>query len=152
MVQLLIAPYTFTPSPPVVFLEPTSPPPPSQSLEWMLQMQTAPFETAAVFLEPILGEGGFLSPPPGFMRALRTLCDKHGILVIADEVWGSVGIRGEVWGSGSRSRGRAASTHLRPAGFMRALHALCDKHGILIIADEVWGSVGKYGEDDVHTA
>ena len=59
-----------------------------QALEWMLQMQTAPFDTAAVFLEPILGEGGFLSPPPGFMRALRALCDKHGIMVIADEVWG----------------------------------------------------------------
>ena len=65
-------------------------PPPLQALEWMLQMQTAPMETAAVFLEPVLGEGGFLSPPPGFMRSLRALCDKHGILIIADEVcvWG----------------------------------------------------------------
>ena len=81
MVQLLIAPYT-----------PLPPHHPFQSLEWMLQMQTAPFETAAVFLEPILGEGGFLSPPPGFMRALRALCDKHGILVIADEVWRRVGM------------------------------------------------------------
>ena len=61
----------------------------------MLQMQTAPFDTAAVFLEPILGEGGFLSPPPGFMKALRALCDKHGIMVIADEVWG-------VWGVSAR--------------------------------------------------
>lgn len=40
----------------------------------------------AIILEPVLGEGGFLTPPPGFMRALRQLCDEHGILLIADEV------------------------------------------------------------------
>ena len=49
-------------------------------------MQTAPMETAAIFLEPVLGEGGFLTPPPGFMKGLRALCDKHGILLVADEV------------------------------------------------------------------
>lgn len=57
-----------------------------QALEWMLKMQTAPSETAAIILEPILGEGGFLTPPPGFLRSLRKLCDQHGILLIADEV------------------------------------------------------------------
>jgi 4-aminobutyrate aminotransferase-like enzyme len=34
----------------------------------------------------VLGEGGFLTPPPGFMKALRQLADKHGIMIIADEV------------------------------------------------------------------
>lgn len=43
-------------------------------------------ETAAIIIEPILGEGGFLTPPPGFLSALRTLCDKHGMLLIFDEV------------------------------------------------------------------
>jgi 4-aminobutyrate aminotransferase len=47
-----------------------------------------PQETAAIILEPILGEGGFLTPPPGFLAALRRLCDEHGILLIADEVGG----------------------------------------------------------------
>lgn len=42
-------------------------------------------ETAAVILEPILGEGGFLVPPPGFLSALRALCDRHGMLLIFDE-------------------------------------------------------------------
>jgi glutamate-1-semialdehyde aminotransferase len=37
-------------------------------------------------LEPVLGEGGFLTPPPGFMADLRSWADAHGILVIADEV------------------------------------------------------------------
>lgn len=43
-------------------------------------------ETAAIIIEPILGEGGFLTPPPGFLSALRALCDKHGMLLIFDEV------------------------------------------------------------------
>ncbi len=49
-------------------------------------MQTAPSETAAIILEPVLGEGGFLTPPPGFMADLRKFADQHGILLIADEV------------------------------------------------------------------
>ena len=47
--------------------------------------RTAPQETAAVIIEPVMGEGGFLTPPPGFLSALRTLCDKHGMLLIFDE-------------------------------------------------------------------
>ena len=39
-----------------------------------------------MIIEPILGEGGFLTPPPGFLAALRALCDKHGMLLIFDEV------------------------------------------------------------------
>lgn len=38
-----------------------------------------------MIIEPILGEGGFLTPPPGFLAALRALCDKHGMLLIFDE-------------------------------------------------------------------
>lgn len=43
-------------------------------------------ETAAIILEPVLGEGGFLTPPPGFMAGLRKIANQHGILIIADEV------------------------------------------------------------------
>ena len=49
-------------------------------------MQSAPQETAAIIIEPVLGEGGFLTPPPGFLAGLRELCDQHDILLIADEV------------------------------------------------------------------
>lgn len=52
-----------------------------------------PSDVAAIILEPVLGEGGFLTPPPGFMKALRQLADKHGIMLIADEVRGA-GFRG----------------------------------------------------------
>lgn len=39
-----------------------------------------------MIVEPILGEGGILTPPPGFLPGLRRLCDTHGILLILDEV------------------------------------------------------------------
>jgi 4-aminobutyrate aminotransferase/(S)-3-amino-2-methylpropionate transaminase len=43
-------------------------------------------DVAAILIEPVLGEGGFLSPPEGFWSRLRTLCDNHGIVLVADEV------------------------------------------------------------------
>jgi 4-aminobutyrate aminotransferase len=45
-----------------------------------------PTRVGAFIVEPVQGEGGFTVAPPEFMRALRTLCDEHGILLIADEV------------------------------------------------------------------
>ncbi|KAL6060834.1 Aminotransferase class III-fold pyridoxal phosphate-dependent enzyme [Balamuthia mandrillaris] len=59
---------------------------PLQQLELLLKRETAPEETAAVLVEPVLGEGGYTMPPVSFMRGLRRLCDKHGMLLIADEV------------------------------------------------------------------
>ena len=47
-------------------------------------------ETAAMIIEPILGEGGFLTPPPSYLRGLRELCNQHGILLIIDEVSASL--------------------------------------------------------------
>ena len=70
---------------------------PLEALRWMLKMQSAPGETAAVLLEPILGEGGFLTTPPGFLQALRALCDEHGMLLIFDEVQSGVGRTGHWW-------------------------------------------------------
>jgi len=57
-----------------------------RQLDVIFQGQTAPDETAAIIIEPILGEGGYVPAPIGFIQALRTLCDKHGILLILDEV------------------------------------------------------------------
>jgi len=62
-----------------------------------LKMQTPASDTAAVILEPILGEGGFVVPPPGFLTSLRAWCDKHDILLIADEVQSGVGRTGKMW-------------------------------------------------------
>src|SRR5262249_734031 len=50
---------------------------------------------AAIFVEPIQGEGGYHVPPPDFLPALRELCDKHGIFMVADEVQSGMGRTGK---------------------------------------------------------
>lgn len=54
-------------------------------------------EVAGILLEPIQGEGGYIVPPPGFFPALRKLCDKYDILLIADEVQSGMGRTGKWW-------------------------------------------------------
>ncbi len=54
-------------------------------------------DIAGVLVEPIQGEGGYVVPTPGFFPALRKLCDKHGILLIADEVQSGMGRTGKWW-------------------------------------------------------
>ena len=56
-----------------------------------------PDDVAAFLVEPILGEGGYVVPPDGFLPALRELADRHGILLIADEVQSGVGRTGRMW-------------------------------------------------------
>ncbi len=54
-------------------------------------------EVAAILVEPVQGEGGYLVPPAGFLAGLRRLCDEHGILLIFDEVQSGVGRTGRMW-------------------------------------------------------
>lgn len=54
-------------------------------------------EVAAIFVEPILGEGGYVVPTPGFFPALRELCDRYDILLVADEVQSGMGRTGKWW-------------------------------------------------------
>jgi 4-aminobutyrate aminotransferase len=65
-----------------------------EELEFLLLTQTAPQETAAILIEPVLGEGGYVVPPAGFLRRLRELCDRHGILLIVDEIQSGFGRTG----------------------------------------------------------
>ena len=64
-------------------------------LEFLLASQTAPSETAAILIEPVLGEGGYVVPPTSFLKGLREICDKHGILLIFDEVQSGFGRTGK---------------------------------------------------------
>ena len=54
-------------------------------------------EVAAVIVEPIQGEGGYLVPEDGFLQGLRELCTKHGILLVADEIQSGAGRTGKMW-------------------------------------------------------
>ncbi len=56
-----------------------------------------PKDVAAIFVEPVQGEGGYVLPPPGWLTALRALCDRHGILMVADEVQCGIGRTGKMW-------------------------------------------------------
>jgi 4-aminobutyrate aminotransferase len=57
----------------------------------------APEEVAAIFVEPIQGEGGYVVAPTIFMQELRRICDRHGILLVADEVQSGAGRTGKWW-------------------------------------------------------
>jgi 4-aminobutyrate aminotransferase len=57
-----------------------------------------PDEVAAIVVEPVLGEGGYVPAPPAFLRILRRVCDRHGILLVADEVQSGYGRTGRMWG------------------------------------------------------
>ena len=56
-----------------------------------------PEEVAAIFVEPIQGEGGYVVAPTNFLRELRAICDRHGILLVADEVQSGAGRTGKWW-------------------------------------------------------
>ncbi len=59
--------------------------------------ETPPEEVAGILVEPIQGEGGYVIPPDSFFPRLRALCDKYGILLIADEVQSGMGRTGKWW-------------------------------------------------------
>lgn len=75
--------------------------PPEETVRWclaelrhLLVTQSDPSETAAILVEPILGEGGYVVPPAGFLPGLREIADEHDMLLIADEVQSGFGRSG----------------------------------------------------------
>lgn len=70
---------------------------PVLQLELLLKRETAPSDTAAIFIEPVLGEGGYVPPPVGYLAKVREICDKHNILLVADEVQTGYGRTGKMF-------------------------------------------------------
>ncbi|MEO8640335.1 4-aminobutyrate--2-oxoglutarate transaminase [Pseudomonas sp.] len=69
-----------------------------QALNELLATQVAPDRVAAIIIEPVQGDGGFLSAPPEFLQALRSLTDQHGIVLILDEIQTGFGRTGKWFG------------------------------------------------------
>ena len=65
--------------------------------EKLFKTTLAPEEVAAIFVEPVQGEGGYVIAPTPFMQELRRICDKHGILLVVDEVQSGIGRTGKWW-------------------------------------------------------
>jgi len=68
-----------------------------RELELLFATTTAPDTVAAILVEPVQGEGGYVVPPAAFMPMLRKVCDEHGILLIADEVQSGFGRTGRMF-------------------------------------------------------
>jgi 4-aminobutyrate aminotransferase len=67
-------------------------------LDYVLQTLSAPADTAAFFVEPVLGEGGYVPANERFLAGLRQRADEHGILLVIDEIQTGVGRTGKFWG------------------------------------------------------
>jgi len=68
-----------------------------EALRLLLLSQTAPAETAAMLIEPVLGEGGYVPAPTAFLTGIEALCREHGILFVADEVQSGFGRTGTMF-------------------------------------------------------
>ena len=66
-------------------------------IRMLFERNLPPTEVAAIVVEPLQGEGGYLVPPPGFLEGLRQICDEHGMLLIFDEVQSGVGRTGKMF-------------------------------------------------------
>jgi 4-aminobutyrate aminotransferase len=72
-----------------------------EDLRWfdevLFERLVPPEEVAAIIVEPIQGEGGYIVPEPGFLAGIREICDRHGILMIDDEIQAGAGRTGKMW-------------------------------------------------------
>lgn len=67
-------------------------------LDHLFATTSSPADTAAIFIEPVLGEGGYVPAPPAFLAGLRQRADAHGIVLVLDEVQTGFGRTGRFWG------------------------------------------------------
>lgn len=68
-----------------------------KAIENLFKVDIAPCDVAAIIVEPVQGEGGFYAAPPKFLQALRALCDKHGIVLVMDEIQTGFGRTGKMF-------------------------------------------------------
>ncbi|HEY7509232.1 MAG TPA: 4-aminobutyrate--2-oxoglutarate transaminase [Vicinamibacteria bacterium] len=91
------APYAYCYRCPYALAHPTCAEACADALEDLFPRHVAAESVAAVIVEPVLGEGGFVVPPPGWLARVREITERHGILLIADEVQTGFGRTGKLW-------------------------------------------------------
>ena len=117
----------------------------------LLESEVSPDRVAAIVIEPVLGEGGFVPAPIDFMRKLRELCDRHGIMLVADEIQTGFGRTGKFFAiqhSGVEPDLMTVAKSLA-AGF--PLSAVVGKAGVMDAPDP-GGLGGTYGGNPVACA
>ncbi|MCF8103250.1 MAG: 4-aminobutyrate--2-oxoglutarate transaminase, partial [Desulfarculaceae bacterium] len=120
-------------------------------LEEFFKYQVSPDETAAIILEPVLGEGGFVVPPVEYMQQLREICDDKGIVLIADEVQTGIGRTGKMFALDHFGIKAEIVTMAKSLGGGMPLSAIAGKAGLM---DSVHpgGLGGTYGGNPVACA
>ncbi|MCB2227961.1 MAG: 4-aminobutyrate--2-oxoglutarate transaminase [Desulfarculaceae bacterium] len=123
----------------------------SAYFEEFFKYHVNPDEVAAIILEPILGEGGFIVPPIEYMQQLRQLCDDKGIVLIADEVQTGVGRTGKMFAMNHFGVEADIVTMAKSLGGGMPLSAICGKAELM---DSVHpgGLGGTYGGNPVSCA
>ena len=82
-----------------------------ESVHALIRTVCPPDELAAIFVEPIQGEGGYIVPPADFLPGLRRLCDEHGVLLVFDEIQSGMGRTGKMFASRALGRRRRYPVH-----------------------------------------
>jgi 4-aminobutyrate aminotransferase-like enzyme len=100
----------------------------------------------AVLVEPILGRGGCVVPPPGFLAQLRATCDRHGALLVCDEIWTGLG-RAGAWPFASAAQGVVADLVCLGKGLGAGLPI-----SACVGRAEVMAAWGRHGGTTIHTA
>ena len=123
----------------------------SEYFEEFFKYHVSPDEVAAVILEPVLGEGGFVVPPPEYLPRLRKLCDEHDILLIADEVQSGIGRTGRMFALDHFGVQADIVTMAKSLGGGMPLSAVCGRAEVM---DSVHpgGLGGTYGGNPVACA
>ena len=106
---------------------------------------------AAIVIEPVLGEGGFVPAPIDFMRKLRELCDRHGIMLIADEIQTGFGRTGKFFAIGHSDVEPDLMTVAKSLAAGFPLSAVVGKAGVMDAPDP-GGLGGTYGGNPVACA
>ena len=97
----------------------------------LFERNVPPTEVAAILVEPIQGEGGYLVPPDGFLAGLRELCDRHGILLIFDEVQSGIGRTGKMFACAALRRAPDIMTLAKGLGSGMPIGAVVAKKRIM---------------------